>query len=217
MSEPVKRPYSSPLRQEQAARTRERILDAAGALFETDGYARTTVTAIARAAEVAPDTVYSTFGTKARVLTALIDRRLAPAGEANVMDRSEANAVRDEPDRRGQVHLFARDVAAISARVRPLYEILRTASAVDPEMAEVFAEMDGQRLRNMARAAGWMAARGPLRVDVERAAEIIWALASPDVARMLCDVRGWSHDEYVAWLDDSLARSLLPDQAQPST
>jgi AcrR family transcriptional regulator len=214
MVKPVKRrSYSSVVRQEQAAQTRARILDAAAALFESNGYARTTVNAIAERAGVAADTVYAVFGSKARVLTALIDQRLAPtAGTKNVFDRPEAQAVRDEPDQRRQVHLFARDIAALSSAVRPLYEMLRTASAVEPEMAQIHAEMDGYRLRNMRRVADWLADRGPLRVDVDRAAEVIWAVASPDVARLLCDVQGWAEDRYAGWLEDTLVRTLLPDR-----
>jgi AcrR family transcriptional regulator len=188
-----KRTYSSPLRQEQAARTRARILEAAGTLFESDGYARTTMRAIADRAGVAADTVYAVFGSKARVLTALIDRRLAPDGRTdNVFDDPRGHAIRAEPDPR-----------------RPVYEIMRTASAAEEEMAAVYAEMDGQRLRNMRRVAGWIASHGPLRVPVDRAAEIMWAVASPDVARMLCDLRGWTDEEYVEWLDGQLATALL--------
>jgi AcrR family transcriptional regulator len=213
MTKPVKRrSYSSVVRQEQAAQTRARIVEAAAALFASSGYARTTIREIAEAANVATDTVYATFGNKARVLTALIDSRLAPAdGVDNVTDRPEAQAVRDEPDQRRQIHLFARDIAAISNRVRPVYEILRTASAVEPDMAKVFAEMDAYRFSNMERAAGWIAERGPMRVEVGRAAEAIWALASPDVARMLCEGRGWTEAQYADWLEDALIRVLLPD------
>ena len=211
MTKPVKRrSYESTVRSEQAARTRARILDAAGQLFGAEGYGRTTIRQIAEAAGVAADTVYAVFGTKARVLTALIDLRLgSPSGAGNVMDRPEALAVRDEPSQRRQLHLFARDMAAISSRVRPVYEIMRTAAAVEPEMAAVFAEMDGYRLRNMRQVAEWLSARKPLRVDVDRAAQVIWALASPDVARMLCDGQGWRDDDYADWLEDTLARTLL--------
>ncbi|HEX4984291.1 MAG TPA: helix-turn-helix domain-containing protein, partial [Ilumatobacteraceae bacterium] len=129
MTKPVKkRSYSSAVRQEQAARTRTRIVEAAGALFEANGYARTTIREIAEQADVASDTVYAVFGSKARVLTALIDARLAPGADvANVMDRPEARAVRDEPDQHRQVHLFARDMATTASRVRGVFEILRTA------------------------------------------------------------------------------------------
>jgi len=218
MTKPVKkRTYQSPVRQEQAALTRRRIVDAAAALFASNGYARTTIREVADTAGVAADTVYAVFGTKARVLTAVIDSRLAPSGDVdNVTERPEAHAVRDEPDQRRQIHLFARDMAAMSTRVRPVYEIMRTASAVEPEMAAVFTEMDGYRLRNMREVAGWIAARGPLRVDVDRAAETIWALASPDVGRLLCEGRGWTEDDHAAWLEDALARTLLPDGRRPS-
>ena len=216
MSKSVKkRQYSSAVRQEQAAQTRSRILEAAGELFETKGYARTTIREIANHANVASDTVYAVFGSKPRVLTALIDLRLAAGtGVVNVLDRPEAQAIRDEPDQRRQLHLFARDVAALSARVRPIYEIMRTAAAVEPEMAAIHVEMDGYRLRNMRQLAAWIAAHGPLRVDVDRAGEIIWTLASPDVARMLCEGRGWTQDEYAEWLEDVLIRTLLPDRQE---
>ena len=65
------RGYNSPVRREQATRTRQRILNAAAELFPDRGYGATSIRAIAEAAQVAPDTVYATFGSKARVLTAL--------------------------------------------------------------------------------------------------------------------------------------------------
>jgi AcrR family transcriptional regulator len=209
MSEPVKRSYSSALRREQAAQTRGRVVDAAARLFIAKGYPATTVREIAEEAGVAVDTVYATFGSKARVLTALIDRNLAPAGEQNVLGRHEALAVRDEPDQRTQVRLFARDMAQVSERARPVFEMLRIAAASEPDVASVHAEMENQRARNMRVAAEWIAANGNLRVDLEKATDIIWALASPDIARLLCDVRGWSTEDYADWLDDTLARVLL--------
>jgi AcrR family transcriptional regulator len=218
MADPVNpRPYRSNVRREQAAQTRARIVAAAGELFPDHGYPRTTVKQIAARAGVAPDTVYATFGSKIRVLTALIDARLAPRGDASVTDRPEAQAVKEAPTQREQLHGFARDIASISAGVRPVYEMLRTAASVEPDVAPVLAEMDGHRFENMHRVATWLADRGPLRVDLERAAETIFALASPDVARMLCDGRGWSDDQYADWLEDALVRALLPDEPDEPT
>jgi AcrR family transcriptional regulator len=212
MSEPVKRRhYRSAVRQQQAALTRSAIVDAAAELFVSDGYAGTSVRAIAERARVAPDTVYAVFGTKVRVLTAVIDARLAPPGVDNVMDRPEARAVRDEPDQRTQLHRFARDIASLSKRVRPVYEVLRTAAASEPEVRAVFEEMEAHRLANMGRLASWLSERGPLRVDQNRAATIIWVLASPDVGRMLCDVQGWTEHEHADWLGTLLACTLLLD------
>jgi AcrR family transcriptional regulator len=212
VAEVKRRPYASPLRDEQAARTRARILAAADELFLENGYARTTMQAVAERAGVARDTVHTVFGSKARVLTALIDQRLVPDSSVpNVTQVREAQAVKDETDPRRQIELFAHWITTMSTRLRPVFEILRTASAVEPEMAQVFAEMDRFRLANMQTYAKWFAARGPLRVPTKRAAEIIWTLASPDVARMLCDELGWSQEQHARWLADTLTRSLLPD------
>jgi AcrR family transcriptional regulator len=207
-----KRRYSSTVREEQAARTRTRILDAASKLFLERGYGQTTMMDIAAQADVARDTVHAIFGSKARVLTALVDLRLVPDGTVtNVTQRPDARAIRNELDQRKQIELFAKFIAGISTQLRPVYEILRTASAVEPEMVKVFDEMDRFRMKNMQTYAKWIAARGPLRVGTRRAGEIIWALASPEVGRMFCDELGWTESQHARWLSDTLTRTLLPD------
>lgn len=212
MSKPVKkRTYTSSLRQEQAARTRNLIVEAASDLFVDSGYARTTVKDIAARAGVAADTVYDTFGNKVRILTAVLDLRLAPEGEPSILDTARPRAVRDEPDQRRQLSMFAQDMAGISARIRPIFEVLRTASAVEPEVAQVFAQMEQHRLAHMRQVARWLARRGRLKTNPDRAGEIIWALTSPDVGRMLCDVQGWSKTQHAAWLEEMLVCALLPD------
>jgi AcrR family transcriptional regulator len=206
-----KRKYSSAVRDEQAARTRTRILDAASALFLEHGYARTTMKDIADRAGVARDTVHAVYGSKARVLTALIDQRLVPdRSVTNVTQTPDAQAIKDEVDQRRQIEIFADWITRISTGLRPVFEILRTASAVEPEMAAVFAEMDRFRLKNMHTYARWFAARGSLRVSTRRAGEIIWTLASPDVGRMLCDELGWSQSQHARWLAEALINTLLP-------
>src|SRR4026208_638504 len=57
-----KRPYHSPLRQEQALATRQRILDAALELFGAQGYGATSIAAVAREAGGVPETIYATLG-----------------------------------------------------------------------------------------------------------------------------------------------------------
>jgi AcrR family transcriptional regulator len=210
MAKPVKaRAYHSPVRREQAARTRQRILESAAGLFVRQGYGTTSIRQIAGAAQVAPDTVYATFGSKARLLTALLDIRLAPGGQTSILDRPEARAILDEPDPRQILRLFARDYAAMSERVRPVSEVLRTAKAVEPEMATVREQVEGHRFTYVRTIVQHLASRAELRVPPSRAAQIVWALASPDVGRMLCDVQGWTTSQYADWLEDTLAATLL--------
>lgn len=205
-----KRSYDSPVRQAQAAQTRAKIVEAAATLFEAKGYATTSIRAVAEAAGVAADTVYATFGAKPRLLTAVIDLRLsAGTGVGNVMERPEALAIRDETDQRRQIELLAADLAVVVGRVGPVFEMMRSAASVEPAMAKVYAEMQGYRRRNMHTAIDWIAARGPLRIDVETATDTLWACAAPDTHRLLTGLQGWTDDQYRAWLADTLTRALL--------
>ncbi|MBV9423142.1 MAG: helix-turn-helix transcriptional regulator, partial [Solirubrobacterales bacterium] len=71
--------YNSPLREEQARRTRERILGAARETFREKGYGATTLADIAKAAGVAEPTVRATFKTKPTLVEHLL--RLAVRGK----------------------------------------------------------------------------------------------------------------------------------------
>jgi AcrR family transcriptional regulator len=83
------RPYNSARRREQAAATRRDILEVAQRLFERQGYAATTMAAIAAEAGVALKTVYLAFETKSGVLRALWNLLLrGDEGEAPVAERS---------------------------------------------------------------------------------------------------------------------------------
>ena len=84
----------------------------------------------------------------------------------------------------------------MSERVRPVSEVLRTAKAVEPQMATVREEIEAHRFLYMRTIVQRLASRAELRVPLDRAAQIVWALASPDVGRMLCDVQGWTTGQY---------------------
>src|SRR3954449_2775669 len=70
-----KRVYNSPLRAEQAQRTRTAVLDAAGRCFLDKGYAATTMKDVAAEAGVSVQTVFGQ-GSKAALLLACVDRAL---------------------------------------------------------------------------------------------------------------------------------------------
>src|SRR6201987_6367019 len=72
------------LRAARVADTEERILAAARTLFLRDGYAATTLAAVADAARVGHRTVYVRFGTKAALLKRVVD--VAVAGDTRPID-----------------------------------------------------------------------------------------------------------------------------------
>lgn len=208
----ARRNYDSALRRQQASQTHMRILDAAERLFTERGYGATTMESIASVAGVATDTVYASFRTKAGVLHTLLDVRVGgDDSPVALLDRKGPQKVRAEPSQRRQLAAFAADVAQIQERARPVDDIMRGAAAVDTEIAALRARMQGFRYTNMSQFISWVAAKGSLRGGMreDEAAAIVWTLASPEVHGLLRRDRGWSHDRYVAWLGDTLTRTLL--------
>src|SRR5215216_3131318 len=121
-----RRPYRSPKREAAALKTRHAIRDAAEALFLRDGYARTTMKAIAAQAGVSEKTMYLTYATKANLLREVI--QVAVRGDesaATLAERPEWRAVMAGP----LDEVFARFAARIIA-------LPESAAASDPELAE---------------------------------------------------------------------------------
>ncbi len=217
MSTPVNRVYRSPARAESARRTRRSILDAALRLFTEQGYARTTLTEIAAAAGVSVETIYKTFRNKRGLLQQLADITVGGDDEAvPMLERADPLALRDEPDQRRQLAMFAAGMAVQMERVRPFDDLLRSAAAVDPEVAVLRDDLQlRQRRAAMTMIATWVAARGPLRdgISVDEAAASIWTLTSPEVHHMMRVDWRRTPAQYEDWLRVTLEASLLPGAA----
>ena len=208
---PTRRRYHSPVRAEQAQRTRARILDAAEDQFAQRGYAATTITAIARAAEVAPDTIYATFKNKRGLLGALVETRVRGAATP-VLKQSGPEAVRAETDQRRQIEIFVPDITERTERAQTVYGVVAEAAASDPEAAALHKAMLDQRYGNLHKFVGWIEANGPLRDKLTRdqATASVWTITSTEVFRLLRAQRGWSKARYRRWMTDTLTRLLLP-------
>src|SRR6201987_1169457 len=163
----AKRPYRSALRQQQASQTQARILDTAQRLFTQGGYGATTIESIASEAAGATDPVYAIFRSTPGLLHKLLDVRVggddAPVA---LLDRAGPRRVRAEPSQRKQIAAFAADVAEIQERAVPVDDIMRSAAAVDPEIAALRARMHSLRYENMRKFASWLAAKGAPRARI---------------------------------------------------
>jgi AcrR family transcriptional regulator len=219
MSEGVKprRKYDSTRRQAQAAQTRQDILAAARWLFLERGYAGTTLAAVATAAGVVVETVYRAYGSKAELFKAVV--RAAVAGGADrarvpVEQRPAIAAVIAETDPYRQLELYAATQPGIHARAGPLLRVLIGAAATDPELADLWTQIESERLSGLGRFAQLLADRGVLRPELsaEDARDLLWTLNSLAVHDLLVRQRGWSPDRYRGWLAGTLARELLPEE-----
>jgi AcrR family transcriptional regulator len=207
---------NSPLgrRERKALETRRRVLNAAEDLFVGNGYAATTIAAIADRADVAVQTVYAVFGTKRALLTELIDARVVGDERGGSLpERQEWRAMEREPDPHHQVALFAGIAARIGSRSAAITEVLEGAAAADREIAALYARQRKDRYRDQRRLARSLQRRGALRPGLTEAeaADMIWAIANARTYRALVGERRWGAERYEQWLGDLLGRALLAE------
>ena len=212
----VAKPRSSPDGKSGQARTRlarAAVVQAARALFLERGYAATTVEAISAASDVPPATVYRLFSSKLGILKALLDVSIAGDDEAAPLtDRPSVRTLLADPDPRNQLSGFAGITRGIMTRTEPVYRILVSAAGSDPDAAALLAQQTRHRQRGQAQIARVLARAGALRPDLREraAADIIHALMSPEVYRLLVGDRGWRPERYEQWLKGILIDQLLP-------
>ncbi|HEX2316970.1 MAG TPA: helix-turn-helix domain-containing protein [Thermomonospora sp.] len=196
----------------KAAATRARMLAAARILFVERGYAASSMQAIAEEAGVAVQTLYFTFATKRAILKELVDVEVAgDTAPVSTLERPwVAEALAAEPAE--QLRLQAAGAARIHERVGPVLEVVRSAAAVDPEIAELWRTNLAQRHTVLATFAGALAAKTPLRdgIDAVKAADVMLAILAPEVYRLLVHDRGWTPEAWRDWAADALIHQLLP-------
>ena len=159
-----KRKYDLSRRKAQARQTRLQIVEAARKLFVERGYAGATIEAIAQEAGVAQETVYSIFSNKRKILAFLLDISVGGDDQpVGILDRPEPQAIMHDMDQKRQLGMFAKGITEVMSRAAPVFEIMRGAAKLEPEIAELIENMFEERLQNMTRFVGSVAANGPLR------------------------------------------------------
>jgi AcrR family transcriptional regulator len=199
------RQYRSPLRAERAADTRRRIATAALELFTEHGFGGTTVTAIAERAGVAPQTIYATFGTKAAILRALLERMEDDAGAPEWWDRI---AAADDPA--AKLEGFAHWSAAMFATSRATITAAHGAIG-DPAILDLRAAADQRRRQALTALIGTLADRGALAAGLsrQRAVDRAWMLTGVELYLAATDGCGWADTDYARWLTSLLVHELL--------
>jgi AcrR family transcriptional regulator len=207
------RSYVSPVRDEAARATGGRILDAAERLFVELGYGPTTIASIAGAAGVSKQTVYNSCGSKSELLKRLYDVRLV--GDEEPVPFAEREDVRDvgsRSDPRALLDGYGQLAGAILERLGPVMSVVVAgAAAGDPDLRHHLEVADSERLTGAQSWAGKLSSLGALRpgLTVDRARDIIWAINSVQTWDLLVRRRGWSTQDYAAWLGEALAEVLL--------
>jgi AcrR family transcriptional regulator len=199
----------SPLRREQAALTRTRIVEGAKAVFEARGYEGARIEDIASEAGVAVPTVYKVFTNKSNLLKAAVEAAIR-GGEAGEVERQAwFREQLEEPTAEGQLRLIARNARRMYDRAGHLLEVVRAAGASDSDIEALWRGINEERLGRARTSAERLASKAKLRTTVSAAALTLWTLTVPELYVLQIRAGGLKADDYEGWLGDLLVAGLL--------
>lgn len=217
--------HASGTRKDKALATRRRILVAAYELLCEQGYAATTIAAIAKRAGVAEQTLYFTFRSKPAIVTEVIHASVAgfdgwtPTLDADVR-KDHLTALREglpwfvpfeaEPNPRRAIERYFEACGEIFERVGPLLAALSGIGI--PELRATLARSEALRAEASGLILGVLKKKGAgLRADLKpaRARDIFLTLTSTTLYNELTIGRGWSQRQATQWLATVLADQIL--------
>ena len=191
-------------RQRQALATKQQVASAARGLFAAHGYVGTTIAAIADAADIPAPTIYSAFGTKAKILQAIA------RGVVSTLDVDRSyDAALAEPDPARGLQLAANLQRRQYELMYDVVAIYAEAARTDPDIAHDLQTIMANRERGFRRHMEAIAAHLAPGVSVSDAVDIYLTLVLPDAYRTLVLERGWTADRYETWLAGALIHQLL--------
>jgi AcrR family transcriptional regulator len=180
-------------------------------MFRAQGYAGTTVAAVAAAAEVSVAAVELAFPTKPGLLKAAIDVAIAGDDELMpVLDRPWAASARAAPDATAFLDAVATILVPAAQRSDALVLAALEGARSDDRLAPLAAQLSAQR----AVTAGWivdgLTEKTPLRAGLNRseAVDIVWLLMDPAVFDRLTTARNWPPGRFGRFFADGLLRLL---------
>jgi AcrR family transcriptional regulator len=206
------RRYDASRRREQARANRRAVLDAARERFLADGYAGTTIAAVAAAAGLSVETVYKAFGNKPGLVKAVFDVSVVGDDEPlPLMQREFVQRNMAEPDPRRKLLGYGDHLTRTLPRIGPIQLVVKEAAATDRGAAEVWEELQQERLTGMTAFATHLHEGGHLRrgVSMEEARDVLWTHNSVELWELLVRLRGWSNERYGAWVGRQLVAALL--------
>jgi AcrR family transcriptional regulator len=198
-------------RAEKAKQTRQRILAAASDLFIEHGYGATNLQEVAARAGVAVQTIYFVFGNKRTLLKELVDATIAGDDEpVATMNRPwfRDTLAAETADTQLRAHIAG--TRKVLERVAPITQMVTAAAATDVEVAELWPHGDTPRLEVHTAAAQALVTKPGTRegLTAEHAADLLYALLSPQLYLLLVRDRAWTPDQWEQWTYDTLRPHL---------
>ncbi|MCN9244541.1 TetR/AcrR family transcriptional regulator [Streptomyces sp. RY43-2] len=198
----------------KAHETRRRIIDAAAALFVEQGYGATKLQEIADRAGVAVQTIYFVFRNKPSLLKELVDVAIAGDDEPMpTMDRPWFAEVMNAPTAEAALSALIGGTRRTLERVAAITEMVRAATATNPEIRELWPDQTDPRYTVISTAAESLTKKPGAHpaIDADEAADVIYAVLSPELFLLLTRDRAWPADKWEQWAYHTLGSQLSVD------
>jgi len=181
-------------------------------MFSENGYAGTSIKAVAAAADTSPENIYLVFGTKSALLRAWIDVSVA-GDDARVpfIDRAEVRAVADLSTFRERLATAMAINRAVNERVAAPLAVLDAAGQSDPDIAALSTALDAARHQDIAQLLGVVLGDVSTRGDLDRGAvvDLVAALLSVQLYRALVLTAGWTPQKYEQELGRQVSHAVI--------
>jgi AcrR family transcriptional regulator len=186
--------------------TRNRLLQAAEKEFPVHGYAGTTVTRLAATAGVSVQTLYLAWGSKRALLRGYMEHALS-GGAGSPEDAARRFAGLSPRERLAELAALVTEIAERAATGWSLY---RDASAVDPEIAADWNELQLLRHRLISRVLGDIPVSAIAEgLTMKSAVDTAWTIASPESYDLLVHRLGYQLNEFHDWMKQNLITAIL--------
>lgn len=184
--------------------TRQQIAVAARRLFAERGYLGTTIAAIAAEADIPAPTIYSAFGTKAKILEEITRSWIAESG---TQQQHESSLAQPDPVRR--LHIAAHWHTRQMELGHDVITIYLEAARADPDMALVLKSVLDARERAIGKLIDSLTEHLAAGLTTPTAMDLFLTCTLSEVYRSLVLERGWAPGDYERWLGELLVAQLL--------
>lgn len=191
-------------------RTREGIIEAARRMLPAGG--EMPVDAIAAAAGVSVQTLYTQFGSKRGLLLAVIDTIQRDAGTYADFDR-----VWQSPDGESALRRMIEATFRIWDGAWTFVEFSERVRRTDLEIRRHLQEVDGYRLANLRTITDRLAFEARLRagIDAAAAADLAFAMSLPASYEQLVRIRAWVSERAMTTVTDAVVAALIDPERAP--
>jgi AcrR family transcriptional regulator len=171
-------------------------------MFEELGYHGAGLGAVAKKAGVSRQAIYLHFPSKAELLTAL---------HLHIFASDVVPALERHPTTDGMTALDALDATIavdveVASKVWQIHEALTMARRQHPEVEETLRPREEERYGGLLDLGRRLEREGalPPKIPVGTFADMLWGLLNIGTYRSLVIERGWSIDQYMRWVRDTI-------------